>query len=501
MKLERSYSHRVSTGIAALDEMTCGGLPQGEMYVVNGAPGTGKTVLALHFLRAGVEAGETVLCIALSQRVESICRTAASIGIDTSDVLFRELSSAQALDSVVGRQTVFDVSEVELEQTMAQFTQAIESLQPQRVVFDSVSYLRMLASNALVYRRQLLLLRDYFLSSDITVLLTDTQELVPGDSELVATAHGVISLSKVLSSYGSQLRYLQIAKIRGSDHLSGLHDMTIDNRGMHIHPLFDGRLNEVEQTPVRTQIESGYERLDELLGGGLLSGTSCLLLGPSGTGKSSIATTFADRAVRRGEKVSVYLFDELLDTFLTRTRGLGLEVDCFKHPDRVRIRELRLGSITPGQFTRTVKQDAKQWGAKIVIIDSLTGYTSAMPSSHKIIPQMHELLTALNRQDVLTILVVAQHGVVGPNLEEGVDISYLADAVLFLRHFEAGGSLHRAISVYKKRYGAHEAGIRELILGEKGIQIGEPLKQFAAVLSGTPQFVGETQNMMVADGQ
>jgi circadian clock protein KaiC len=466
------------------------------MYVVNGAPGTGKTVLALHFLQAGVAAGETCLCIALSQRVESIYRTGASVGIDTEGIIFRELSSAQALESVVRQQTVFDVSEVELEHTMREFTEVIEAVQPQRVVFDSISYLRMLANNVLVYRRQLLILRDFLASHDITVMLTDTQELVPSDGELEATAHGVINLSKKTTDFGSQYRYLQISKIRGSAFQSDLNDMKITSQGMQVYPLFGSRPGAPQRPPVRKPVTSGLKRLDSLLGDGMLSGTSCLLIGPSGTGKTSIATTFANQAVLEGNKVSIFLFDELADTFLKRTEGLSMVVDPHKNPDQVRIHELGLGDITPGQFTCLVEQDVNEWGAGIVIIDSLTGYTNAMPSPQKIITQMHELLIGLNRRDVLTLLVVAQHGVLGPGLDRGVDISYLADTVLLLRHFEADGALHRAISVYKKRYGIHEMGIREVILGPDGIHIGEPLKQFTGILSGTPHYIGEQQTLM-----
>jgi circadian clock protein KaiC len=496
MKNSRNGYERISTGIPALDEITYGGLPKGELYVVNGAPGTGKTVLALHFLSAGVEAGETCLCIALSQRVESIYQTGASVGIDTTGIIFRELSSAQALETVVRQQTIFDVSEVELEHTMRELTQIIESVQPQRVVFDSISYLRMLANNVLIYRRQLLILRDFLASHEITVMLTDTQELVPGDGELEATAHGVIKLSKITTGFGSQYRYLQISKIRGSGYQSDLNDMKITDQGMQVYPLFGSRPRVPPQAPTRTPITSGLEHLDRLLGDGMLSGTSCLLIGPSGTGKTSIATAFAHQALLQGDKISIFLFDELTDTFLQRTEGLNMEVDPYKHPEQVHIHELGLGAITPGQFTCLVEQEVNQWGARIVIIDSLTGYTNAMPSPQKVITQMHELLIGLNRRDVLTLLVVAQHGVLGPGLDRGVDISYLADTVLLLRHFEADGALHRAISVYKKRYGTHEMGIREVTLGANGIHIGEPLKQFTGILSGTPQFMGEKQALI-----
>ncbi len=486
---------RVSTGIPLLDRIICGGLPRGELYVVNGEPGVGKTVLALHFLKAGVEAGETALCIALSQRVESLRQTAASVGIDTTNILFRELSSAEALESLTTRQTVFDTSEFDLENTMASFTQAIESVHPQRVVFDSISYLRMLASNPLSYRRQLLILRDYMASRDITVLLTDTPELAPGNSELIALAHGVLTLSIDTTTSGSDYRYLKIAKIRGSGYQQGIHNVEISEQGMQVYPLY-GHGSEPEHQPLDCQVTSGTSELDELLGGGLLSGTSCLLLGPSGAGKTSIATMFAHNLIQQGGKASVFLFDELATTFLARSQGLSIGFDSDKHSGQFRLHELGLGNITPGKFAYLVEQDVMEWGAKIIVIDSLTGYLNAMPNSKMLLTQMHELMKALSRQGVLTILIVGQHGVLGSDTNQDVDISYLADTVLMLRYFEAAGTLRRAISVYKKRYGTHEQGIREMRMNSNGVQVGDLLDQFTGILSGQPTYVGSARELI-----
>lgn len=496
---------RVSTGIAALDEITCGGLPEGEIYVVNGAPGSGKTILGLHFLQAGAEAGEKVLCVALSQRGRSLKQTAAAVNIETSGIIFEEFSAAQALEASLPQQTVFDTSDVELEETMTRFTQVIEAVQPQRVMFDGISYLRMLANDPLVYRRNLLLLRDYMYGRNITVLLTDTQELAPGDRELVSIVHGIITLSKETSRYGQDHRYLQVAKIRGSGFQSGIHDLEISNQGMQIYPIRhqassllvkSSRFDKVPYQPVST----GIETLDRLIGGHLLTGTSCLLIGPSGTGKSTIASLFLHHFIQQGGKASVFLFDELASTFLERCRGLSLDLDPENYDDRVRVHELGLSNSNPGKFTHLIDHEVKEWGAKIVMIDSLTGYANAMGSTQKLITQMHDLLIALNRQNVLTFLVVAQHGVLGNQLEEDIDISYLADTVLLMRHFEAQGALHRAIGVYKKRYGGHETRLREVQLTSGEIHIGEPLDRFVGVLSGIPNYIGDTQNLMPTDG-
>ena len=507
---------RVSTGIPLLDRITSGGLPKGELYVVNGEPGAGKTVLALHFLKAGVEAGETALCLTLSQRVESLQQTAASVGIDSRKILFRELSSAEALESLTARQTVFDTSEFELESTMSAFTQVIDTVKPQRVVFDSISYLRMLANNPLSYRRQLLILRDYMASRDITVLLTDTPELAPGDKELVAIAHGVITLSIDTTAAGSDYRYLKIAKIRGSDYHQGIHNVEISDQGMQVYPLYS-HPPAAEGQFLTHLMSTGIPKLDDLVGGGLLSGTSCLLLGASGLGKTTIASLFAHHQIQQGGKASIFLFDELPETFLKRSRGLGLNFeDSFagdpkgdrrasgsapnRHPTddpsgQFRLHELRLGNISPGKFAYLVAQDVA-WGAKVVVIDSLTGYVNAMPNSKMLITQMHELMKALSRQNVLTILVVGQRDVIGSKTEQEINISYLADTVLLLRYFEAAGTLRRAISVYKKRYGAHERGIREMKMESDGIYIGELLRQFTGILSGMPDYMGEPSELI-----
>lgn len=485
--------NQVSTGISALDSIMRGGLPKGEIYLVNGAPGTGKTILALHFLEAGVRAGEKALCIAMSQRIDSVKETARSVGIDPSEMLFHELSSADALRSLVERQTVFDTSEIELEETMTAFTEAIETIKPNRVIFDGISYLRMLADNPLIYRQQLLTIMDYMIDKNITVLFTDDRQLVPGDGELESIAHGIIFLSQEKTEYGSVHRYLRLLKVRGSDYLEGNHDLAITNQGIKVYPNWQETLE--PQGIEQQTVTSGLAGLDTLIGGGLLTGTSCLLVGPSGTGKTSMASVFANNFASEGGKVAVFLFDELLNTFLNRSRGLGMEIDRFVEKDLIRCQEISLSNISPGKFADSVRQEVIDWGAGMVIIDTLTGYLNSMPDSKKLVAQMHELLNYLSRQGVISFLVVAQHGVVAPNLDMPIDISYLADTVLLLRHFESNGALRQAISVYKKRYGNHERRIRELRFQPGSINIGKPLSQFSGILSGNPTYRGEAQNL------
>ena len=444
-------------------------------------------------MQAGVRAGEKVLCIALSQRIDSVKQTAKSVNIDPSEILFHELSSADALRSLVERQTVFDTSDIELEETMTAFAKAIETIQPNRIIFDGISYLRMLADNPLTYRQQILTIRDYMASKDITVLLTDDRQLAPGDGELESIAHGIISLSQEKTEYGSVHRYLRILKIRGSSYLQGSHDLEITDRGIEVYPNWQEILD--SKKPQEQTIASGLPGLDTLLGGGLSTGTSCLLVGPSGTGKTSMATIFANNFASGGGKVAIFLFDELLDTFLNRSQGLGIEIEQFIERDLIRCHEISLSKISPGKFADAVRREVEDWGAGIVIIDTLTGYLNSMPDSKKLVAQMHELLNYLSRRGVLSFLVVAQHGVVAPNLDMPIDISYLADTVLLLRHFEAEGALRQAISVYKKRYGNHERRIRELRFQPGNIEISEPLSQFSGILSGTPAYRGEAENL------
>ena len=489
----RQKLERVSTGISALDAITQGGLPKGEIYLVNGAPGAGKTILALHFLEAGVRAGEKALCISLSQRIESIQQTAKSVNIDPSEIVFYELSSTDALKSIVERQTVFDTSEIEFKETMTAFTKAIETIQPDRVIFDGISYLRMLANDSLTYRQQILTIRDYMAGKSITVLLTDDRQLVPGEGELESIAHGIIFLTQEKTEYGSVHRYLRLLKLRGSDYLQGNHDLEITNRGVKVYPNWQEILD--YQRLEQQLVTSGLAGLDTLIGGGLLTGTSCLLVGPSGTGKTSMASLFANNFASGGGKVAIFLFDELLNTFLNRSEGLGMEIEQFVDKDLIRCHEISLSNISPGKFADSVRQEVIDWGAGMVIIDTLTGYLNSMPDSKKLVAQMHELLNYLSRRGVLSFLVVAQHGVVAPNLDMPIDISYLADTVLLLRHFEAEGVLRQAISVYKKRYGNHERRIRELRFQPGSIEIGKPLSQFSGILSGTPAYRGETQNL------
>lgn len=491
MSKHEAYS-KVSTGIETLDEILHGGLPKGEVYVVNGSPGTGKTTLALHFLKAGAKAGEKVLCLALAQRVESLKQSLDSIGLDISGITFEDLSTVAAIKALTERQTIFDTSEAELVETMRALMEKIETTQPTRVVFDGVSQLRMLAGNSMIYRQQLFTLRDYMASRDITVVLTDSQGVVSGDHELTTMANGIITLSVETTEHGSDHRYLRVSKLRGSDYAPGVHDIEITDSGMQIYQSHRQSVNAKmadAKTIQLTDLEprkSGLDSLDKLTGGGLLPGTTCLLVGPSGVGKTSIATLFMHYFAKQQGKSCILLFDESINMFLRRSRGLGMDLIPFIEKDYIHLHELSFGDITPGKLSSLIKDEVENWGADIVAIDTLTGYLNAMPSKVRLIAQMHEIMRRLSQQGVLTFLMVAQHGTVGLSLDGSVDISYLADTVLLFRHFEADGEIHQAVSVYKNRYSTHEKHICEVIIKPGGVSISDPLDKLSGILSGLP---------------
>ncbi len=496
--------NRASTGLDTLDEILHGGLPTGELYVINGAPGSGKSTLALHFLTAAA-AGEKVMCLALSQRIESLKQTAASVGIDVSGISFCDLSSVAAIKALSQNQTIFDTSEVELIETMKAIVETIDAAKPSRVVFDGISQLRMLSGNEMIYRQQLFMLRDYMSSREITVLLTDSPEAASGDHELVSMAHGVITLSLSTTAHGSDHRYLRVTKIRASNYEPGVHDFEITDSGLQVYRSHRQAENikfasaESLQLAKAEKRISGLSGLDDLIGGGLLSGTTCLLMGPSGTGKTSIATLFLYHFAQQGGRASIFLFDESIDTFARRSKGLGMDLVPLVEQDRLRLHELSFGNITPGKFSTLVDRDVEDWGAEMVVVDTLTGYMNAMPGRDRLIARMHELMKRLNEQGVLTFLMVAQHGVVGISMDMTVDISYLADTVLLMRHFEAAGEIRQAISVYKNRYGMHQRHICEVKIEEGGIEIGRTLGGFSGILSGMPQRINSNQDYTAND--
>lgn len=482
----KSNPERLTTGSVGFDNILEGGLPANRLYLIEGDPGTGKTTLALKFLLEGAARGEPVLYVTLSETKEEINAVAASHGWSLEGINIYELIPSEESLKTETQYTIFHPSEVELGETTSAVLEEVQRIQPRRVVFDSLSEMRLLARDPLRYRRQILALKQYFAGRQCTVLLLDDRTSTVGDLQVQSIAHGVVELEHLALDYGAERRRLRVVKLRGSKYRGGFHDFKIETGGLIIYPrLIAG---EHHQEFPREMITSGVAELDTLLGGGLHRGTSTLMLGPAGSGKSSIAAQFAAAAAERGERAASFLFDEGLHTYLSRAAGLGREMSEHVEAGRMTMRQIDPAELSPGEFAHHVRHAVDEDGARVVVIDSLNGYMQAMPDERFLTVQMHELLSYLNQQGVVTILVLAQHGFMGANMGTPVDVSYLADTVLMLRFFEAEGAVRRAISVVKKRTGYHENTIREMRMSADGITVGQPLTDFHGVLTGVPTY-------------
>lgn len=476
------------TGVQGLDEILNGGLLRSRLYLIGGDPGSGKTTIALQFLLTGIQQGERCMFVALSETRGELEATAESHGWSLDGIHILSISPTEENLRSDARYTMFHPSEVELSETTRAVLAESERIKPTRLVFDSLSELRLLAENPLRYRRQVLALKQFFARQQCTVVFITDQTDGNSDMELQSIAHGVIAVERHSSDYGSMRRRLQIVKQRGRDFQGGYHDLVIQKGGVVVFP----RLIAADHRNghLKTLVPSGIESLDDLLRGGLVKGTSTLVLGASGTGKSALATQYAVAAASRGVRSSLFLFDENIGTFLARAHGLGMEIEPLIDSGQIAIRRVDPAELTPGQFAHIVRTAVDEDETRLLMIDSLNGYMNAMPTDRYLTLHLHELLTYLGQKGVTTLLLMAQHGLVGNVMNAAVDASYLADTVLLLRYFEAMGEVRRAISVIKKRTGSHEKTIRELNFSDHGISVGEPLREFQGVLSGTPQFVG-----------
>ncbi len=481
------------TGIAGLDEILRGGLPENRLYLLLGSPGVGKTTLALQYLLEGARLGEQGLYIALSETQDEIMSVARSHRWPIEQLAIFELSALEQQLAQEERNTVFHPSEIELNKTTQLLLQRIQEVKPKRLVIDSLSELRLLSDTALRYRRQMLSLKQFFAGQQMTVLLLDDHSADGGDLHVQSIAHGVITVEKIVSDYGAERRRIRINKLRGVNFIGGYHDSVIVPGGMRVFPRIVG--SEHQSKNARGHVPSGVAGLDNLFGGGLDRGTSCLLLGPAGSGKSTISLQFAVTAAKRGEFVLMCIFEENLDTLKARAVSVGLPLDEHIAAGKLRIMEVDPAEMTPGEFAHTVIEHVRIQRARMVIIDSLNGYMQAMPVAHHLTIQLHELLSYLNRNGVLSLMAVAQHGLVG-QMQSPVDLTYLADTVLLLRYFEQHGRIKKAISVIKKRIGKHEDTLREFRIDSEGVRVGEPLVQFQGVLTGVPTFHGETEQML-----
>ncbi|ANN67110.1 ATPase domain-containing protein [Bordetella bronchialis] len=487
---------RISTGSQGLDDILAGGLDRDRMYLYEGNPGTGKTTIAMQFLLEGARQGERVLYIALSETRQELALVAKRHGWSLEGIEIFELVPPETTLDPERELTVLHPAEVELNETTKLIVDCVEAINPTRVVLDSLSELRMLAQTPLRYRRQVLALKHFFASRQCTVVLLDDLSSDSVDLQLHSISHGVVSLEQIAIDYGAQRRRLRVIKMRGIDFRGGYHDFTIKKGGLCIYP----RLVAAEHHrsfPIE-RIASGNAELDALLGGGLERGTNALLIGSAGVGKSSVALSYAVAATQRGHHAAVFAFDEGRHTLEARAASLGMGLTPALESGLLRIQQIDPAELSPGEFAAIVRDSVEKDGARVVVIDSLNGYLNAMPDGRFLILQMHELLTYLGQQGVNAILVLAQHGLVGP-MDTPLDISYLSDSVLMLRYFEYAGTVRRALSVVKKRAGRHEQTIREFRLGAGGLQVGPPLTGFSGVFAGTPQYTGDSLPLMPGD--
>jgi circadian clock protein KaiC len=488
-------SELAGTGIPGLDDVLRGGLPRNRMYLVQGDPGSGKTTMGLQFLLEGRRHGESGIYISLSETRDEISAVAASHRWSLDGIHLVEMNAVEQQLTLEDENTLFEPSEVELRELMQRLLGDVERTGATRVVLDSLSEMRLLAHTSLRYRRHVLALKQFFAGRQCTVLLLDDRTSEDDDRQLQSLAHGVISLESRAVDYGSERRRLRVVKLRGVRPRGGYHELGILTGGMEVFPRLVAAEHRSETSP--RVLASGVPELDALLGGGLDSGTATLIMGPAGSGKSTLALRFALSAAQRNERVAIFAFDERPGTITARLTGLNMDLDEHLRSGRVALRQVDPAEMGPGEFIALVRAAVERDQARVVVVDSLNGYMHAMPEERTLALQLHELLSYLGQLGVTTFLVMAQHGITGQALMSPVDVSYVADTVLLLRYFEAEGKVRKAISVVKKRTGAHEQTIREYSLGlPHGVRIGKPLSDFQGVLTGVPQFVGRASSLL-----
>jgi circadian clock protein KaiC len=497
--LDPFVTDRAPTGIEGLDYILGGGFPRNRIYLIEGHPGSGKTTLGLQFLLEGHKRGETALCITLSENAEELRHVAHSHGWSLDGIELYELEKLEDQFKPETQYTVFHPGEVELSYTTNQIRRRIEEIKPARVVFDSLSELRLLAEDPLRFRREMLGFKQFLADRQCTTLLLDDVDYQASEPQVRSIVHGVILLERVPAEYGCSRRRLSVIKVRGVKFRDGFHDFAILTGGLEVYP----RLARVEDRIAhrRERFSSGIVELDRLLEGGLDRGTSTVMIGPAGCGKSTLSTVYAYRAVERGERAACYLFEESRETFIDRARGFGMDLERYSADGQLLVQQVDPAEMSPGEFAHRVREAVAERHASVVVIDSLNGYLNAMPSERYLLMHMHELLTYLARQGVLTILIVAQYGLLGQSMQTPVDITYLADTVIVLRYFEAGGEVKQALSVIKKRKGGHERSIREMRFTPTGIRIGRPLHEFQGILTGVPIFTGSQGEMLPDDSE
>jgi circadian clock protein KaiC len=487
MKLQDTDSTRIlSTGVPGLDSILAGGFTSERLYLVEGEPGTGKTTFALQFLNEGARQGEPVLYITLAETAVELGAAARSHGWDMAGIHVEQIIPDENILDPDQQYTIFHPSEIELGSTTQRILAAIKSVKPTRVVLDSLSELRLLAENALSYRRQVLALKQFLASRRCTTVFLDDRSALDGGLQVRSVAHGVIALELLAQAYGNERRRVRVVKFRGIAFRGGGHDYTIKRGGLVVYPRLVAA--ETRARTQRRQLSSGLDGLDALIGGGLEEGMSTLIAGPPGTGKSTLAAQFVHAATGRGEACAMFLFEESSDKLLSRAANIGLGLAGAIDKQLLTIQQIDPAELSPGEFSQAVVDAALARNARVIVIDSLNGYMNAVPDERFLTTYLHELLTYLGQRGVVTILVGVQQGMLGINLTTAVDASYLADNVIMLRYFEAEGEVRQAISVFKKRGSMHERSIRRFCIGRNGISVGPPLAGFHGILTGVPAY-------------
>jgi circadian clock protein KaiC len=480
----------ISTGIPGLDNVLGGGLTRDRLYLVEGDPGAGKTTMALQYLAEGAARGETVLYITLAETEVELRAVAQAHGMSLEGVTVHEVIPDESLLDPSEQYTVLPPSEVELGETNNMILKLVEKLNPTRVVLDSLSELQLLSGSPLRYRRHVLALKQYFAKRACTAILLDDKTSLRGDQQVRSIAHCVISLQHTDSEYGAERRLVRVLKYRGVAFRRGPHDYSIVTGGLVVYP----RIVAAESRELirRAQVSSGLPALDLLLGGGIEEGSSTLVSGPAGTGKSSVAVQFVKAMTDRGERAAMFLFEESFNTLLNRSEGIGIDLHTPYESGALMVHQIDPAEMSPGEFSHAVCGAADK-GAKVIVIDSLNGYMNAMPEAGFLATHLHEILTYLGQRGVVTFLVGVQNGIVGA-MSTGMDVSYLADNVVVLRYFEAQGAVEKAISVFKKRGSRHETTLRKFDITPRGIAVGPVLSNFQGILTGVPAILSKDRD-------